>query len=155
MPAKLDVVDVLPITILEGKDQLVLRPVEAALAWRRFRPHDEVLELGIDGRPGRKKLAEVAPIHEHEVDRAADGVLAPQARAQLRRNSVNSAGDISPEACAKFPVLDPTAALNPLDRQVVGRIGDHHRRRIGPHEAPHIDRGLGVAAEQPMRSKLP
>jgi len=74
MLAQLEAVDVRGGAVLEGKHQLMTGAVERAHAAIVLGPHDQVLELGIDGFASFEHLAHVAPVHADEVDRAIRAV---------------------------------------------------------------------------------
>jgi hypothetical protein len=69
------VVYVRRITILEDKDQLVLRPIAGPLAGIGLGLYDEVLRLAKDRFARCHDFDGVTPIHEHKVDRAIDGIF--------------------------------------------------------------------------------
>jgi hypothetical protein len=52
-------------------------------------------------------------------------------------------------------MLGFAAALNLPDGQVVRRVRDDHRRGFGVHQPPNILGGLGIAAQESVRAKLP
>src|ERR1700730_4522 len=73
-----------------------------------------------------------------------------------RRNAVNSACDISPDAMANLAVLDRAKAADVAgNRHIVGRIGEHHLRS-GVAEQLLIGLKLsGIAADQAMIADPP
>src|SRR5262245_4938972 len=65
-PAQCDIIDMRRPTILEHKDQLMLRSVQTPHPGIGFRPDTKVLDLAI-GLRGSQELPHVAPIHTNEV----------------------------------------------------------------------------------------
>ena len=73
MPAEFDIVEMLGLTNAEDADQLVLAAVEAALASVRLYPDHQVQHLAIDLTACLDQLADMAPVHADEMDRAVAG----------------------------------------------------------------------------------
>jgi len=68
-----------------------------------------ILELGIDGLAGGKELAGVAPVHEHEMDRSALGVLSGQRQRVVQKLNEIVAGQFA-RALNELPMLGLAAA---------------------------------------------
>lgn len=68
MLPQLDVILMRSFAALKDENQLVLRAIETTLTGVRLHPDDNVFQFGIRRRSGRKKLADMSPIDEHEMD---------------------------------------------------------------------------------------
>lgn len=132
----------------------MLGSIEGTLAGVRLHPDDNVFEFGIRHRSGRKKLADVPPIDEYEMDGTVrrvpggEGQRRAQEPGELRRRHFTG-------ALGEVPMLYAPAALNLLDWQIIGRVGDDHRSGFSAHEAPKARGGKGVSAQELVRAELP
>jgi len=73
MSTELDVVEVWCVTDSEHPNKLMLAAVERALAGVRLHPDHDVQRLAVDRIAGLKQLADVAPVHAHEMNGAVAG----------------------------------------------------------------------------------
>ena len=88
------------VAMLEDKDELVLTAVQRAHPAIVLDPDTEVLELAIGVAAGGQQLAEMAPIHADEVDRAI-GAEGREVLGSLAEKGSEGALSISPEAIGK------------------------------------------------------
>ena len=76
----------------------------------------------------------MAPIHEHEVDRAVDGMFG-----RKREHDAQETGELCRvtfhRSLARIPVLDSAAALNFLIGKLYGGSVNDHRCECAAHEA--------------------
>src|SRR5258708_2056096 len=85
MLAELKTIDVRRAAGLERKDQLMAGAVEGAHPTVILDPHTEVLQFRVGAGSGGKYLAQVAPIHADEMDRALEAEGRQQAERRLQK----------------------------------------------------------------------
>jgi hypothetical protein len=141
--------------VLEHADQLVLRAIEGALPGIALVPDQEVLPLAVARAGGGQQLGEMAPIDKQEMDRSigaeGDGV-ADKARQEGGEGLLAHLA----RSHREFAVTGLAAADGvPLDRHVVGWIGDHHLRELALQQRPVGGLAQGVAADQTMPPEFP
>src|SRR5260370_28102923 len=83
--AELKTIDVRRAAGLERKDQLMAGAVEGAHPTVILDPHTEVLQFRVGTGSGGQYLAQVAPIHADEMDRALDAEGRKQAERRLQK----------------------------------------------------------------------
>src|SRR5258707_5327319 len=118
MAPELDIVEVRLLANAEDADELVLASVERALAGVRLHPDSQVQDIVIDGAAGLEQLANMTPIHAHEMhgaiagDRRGRRQRAPEEFHEIRARELTGRH-------RKFGVLDPSPTHDVADADIV------------------------------------
>ena len=116
---------------------------------------DEVLEFREDGRARREDLGQMAPIHADVVDRSLDTVRGQRRERLLQKRGECLAAHL-PSGHSELPVFDAAQAAGmPVDRDVVGRIGEDQAGLLARHQGGEHGRVAHIATDQPVRPELP
>ena len=96
----------------------------------------------------------MAPVHEHEMDRSALGVLSGQ-RQRVVQERMKLSRDSSPE-----PKTNSRCLVLPRPRIVLifrlyGDVRYDHRGALACHQSCDVGRTAGIAAQKPMRTEGP
>jgi hypothetical protein len=122
---KLNVVQVSLLADTKDPDELMLAPIERALAGIRLDPDNQVQRLVVNCSTGFKQLAGMAPIHAHVVH----GAIARNPRS-CRQRLLEKRDELRTRELTRshgeFRVLDLTATDDVAHTDVIGRIEKRH-----------------------------
>src|SRR5947209_17544782 len=106
MAPELDIVEVRLLADAEDSDELVLASVERTLAGVRLYPDRQVQDIVIDGVAGLEQLADMTPIHAHEMHGAIAGDRRGRRQRPLEKLHKICARELTGRH-RKFGVFDP------------------------------------------------
>ena len=125
-----------------------LRAIERPHAAVGLVPDAQVLELGEDRLAGLEQLAHVTPVHADEGDRAV-----ARERCGMPERLLQEAGERFDGHLARRPWRTrgggfvPSPADMAVDRDVVGRVGEHEVRPLVPHQEVEVALGLRASPQ--------
>src|SRR5262245_18776673 len=95
---------------------------------------DKLFQLAVGVATGSQQLAEMAPIHSDEVQRAVEGECG-----EVPENASKKGGEFGPIHLAashreRAMVDRPETAGVTIDRHIVGRVGERHRGPLLAHQ---------------------
>ena len=151
---ELDVVEMGFLAHTEHADELVLAAVERALAGVGLHPDHQIQHLTVDHAASLEQLADMAPVHAHEMDGAV--ARHRRGRRQVLLQEPDEVGARELAGChGEFAVLDPAATDDVTDADIVGRVQEGHRGAGVPHQASEVVGVARIAAQQAVMAQFP